>query len=98
MSIAYLVGFRLRDGQRERFLDLLTAVMDAMRHEATYRAATLHADPDDPTRFLLHEIWADHDDVVNVQLHRPYRRAWHAALPELLREERRIEVWRPVEP
>ncbi len=98
MSIAYLVGFRLREGKRERFLDLLTAVMDAMRHEATYRAATLHADPDDPTHFLLHEIWADHDDVVNVQLHRPYRRAWHAALPELLREERRIEVWRPVEP
>ncbi|MFH6785473.1 MULTISPECIES: putative quinol monooxygenase [Methylobacterium] len=97
MSVAYVVAFQLRPGQRERFLRLLTGVMEAMRHEATYRAATLHEDPDDPTRFLLHEIWADHEDVVNVQIHRPYRRAWHEALPELLQEDRSIAMWRPIE-
>ncbi|TNC10719.1 antibiotic biosynthesis monooxygenase [Methylobacterium terricola] len=97
MSVAYTITFTLRRGQRERFLRLLTEVMEAMRHEATYRGATLHEDPGDPARFLLHDIWADHEDVVNVQIHRPYRQAWHEALPDLLQGERRIEIWRPID-
>lgn len=96
MSVAYLIEFRVRDGQRERFLHLLTQVLTAMAHEATYRAATLHEDPADPQRFLLHEVWADHDDVVQVQLNRWYRKDWHEALPDLLEHDRRIEVWQPV--
>lgn len=96
MSVAYVIEFRVRDGQRERFLRLLTDVLAAMAHEANYRDATLHEDPADPKRFLLHEVWADHDDVVAVQIHRPYRRDWHEALPELLEGDRQIEVWLPV--
>lgn len=97
MSVAYLIEFKVRAGQRIRFLDLLTDVLGTMAQEANYIAATLHEDPDDPKRFLLHEVWVDHEDVVNVQIHRPYRQDWHAALPQLLEGERRIEVWRPIE-
>lgn len=96
MSVAYVIEFRVRPGQRERFLRLLGDVLEAMRNEETYRSAMLHVDPDDPLRFLLHEVWADHADVMNVQLHRAYRREWHDALPELLDGERRISVWRPL--
>ncbi|WP_370640101.1 hypothetical protein [Aurantimonas sp. HBX-1] len=35
---------------------------------------------------------------MTIQLGRAYRREWHAALPELLEEERRISVWQPLEP
>ncbi|WAJ26104.1 putative quinol monooxygenase [Antarcticirhabdus aurantiaca] len=96
MSVAYLIEFQVREDQRGRFLSLLADVLDAMKQEATYCSATLHEDPGDPSRFLLHEVWTDHEDVVNVQIHRPYRQDWHAALPELLEGERRIEVWQPV--
>ncbi len=41
--------------------------MEAMRPEANDGGATLHEDPGDPTRFLLHEIRADRRDIVNVQ-------------------------------
>ncbi len=98
MSIAYVIEFTVRPSERERFLHLITGVLDAMRHEATYRSAMLHEDPNDSLRFLLHEVWADHDDVVNVQLGRPYRRDWHEALPDLLADDRRIGVWRPISP
>ncbi|MEH6718802.1 MAG: putative quinol monooxygenase [Aurantimonas endophytica] len=97
MSVAYVIEFEVRPGERGRFLALLTGVLEAMRHEETYRGATLHVDPDDPLRFLLHEVWVDHEEVVNVQLRRDYRREWHAALPELLAVERRISVWQPIE-
>ncbi|WP_061936016.1 putative quinol monooxygenase [Aureimonas sp. AU22] len=96
MSVAYVIHFTVRDGQRERFLRLLTDVLYAMAHEVNYRGAVLHEDPADPNRFLLHEVWADHDDVVKVQIHRSYRREWHEALRELLDGDRTIEVWRPV--
>jgi quinol monooxygenase YgiN len=97
MSVAYTIEFEVRPGERERFLSLLGDVMRAMSREETYRGAMLHEDPERPLHFLLHEVWADHDEVVDVQLHRPYRAEWHAALPEIIVGERRIGIWRPIE-
>ena len=96
MSVTYLIVFTVRPEQRERFLSLLNGVLDAMRDETTFINATLHSDPADPDRFLLHETWADHQDVVDVQIKRAYRDAWHAALPELLVNPRDISVWQPL--
>jgi quinol monooxygenase YgiN len=96
MSVTYVIGFRVRQGQREPFLSLLNTVLDAMRHEAMFIEATLHAHPDDDHRFLLHETWVDHQDVLDVQLKREYRQEWHAALPDLLEGEREISQWWPL--
>ncbi|WP_439577763.1 putative quinol monooxygenase [Elioraea sp.] len=96
MPVAFIVTLHVKPGQEDTFLRLLTPVLDAMRHEATFVNAVLHRDPEDPTRFMLYETWADLDDVVEVQLKRAYRRAYHEALPALLRVERGIGVWQPV--
>jgi len=93
MSVTYLIVFDVRTGQTGRFLDLLNGVLDAMRHEANFRDAALHRDPAAPERFMLIETWADHADVLEVQLHRPYRAAWHAALDEILAQPRAITMW-----
>jgi quinol monooxygenase YgiN len=96
MTVTYLVGFSVKPNERERFLSLLNGVLDAMRHEANFRNATLHRDPTDSCRFLLHETWADHQDVIDVQLSRSYRQEWHAALPNILEKPREISVWEPM--
>ena len=96
MSETYVITFHVAKGNRERFRALLDPVLDAMRHEDSFVRASLHVDPENLDVFQLHETWADHDDVVNVQLLRPYRAAWHAALPELLERPRDIQVWRPL--
>ena len=96
MPVAFTVMLHVKPGQEQRFLDLLTPVLDAMRHESAFINAVLHRDPQDPTRFMLYETWADLDDVVQVQLKREYRRAYHDALPGLLRSERGIAVWHPM--
>lgn len=96
MSVTYLIEFHVRPAQRGRFLQLLNAVLDAMRHEAMFISATLHVDPGADNRFLLHEIWRSHEDVLAVQIARPYREEWHAALPDLLNGERRISIWQPM--
>ncbi len=96
MSITYVIGFQVRPQQFERFQSLLDGVLDAMRHEPMFVSATLHHDPENPCRLMLHETWADHQDVLDVQLQRPYREAWHEALDEVLEGPRKIEVWRPL--
>ena len=93
MPVTYVIRFQVVPGRREQFLDLLQGVLDAMRAEPTFHEAILHEDPASDHRFMLYETWESHEDVLNVQLHRPYRRAWHAALPDLLQADRDISIW-----
>lgn len=95
-EVVFVVTLEVRPGREEGFLGLLRPVLDAMRHEPNFVNAVLHRDPDDPARFMLYETWADLDDVVSVQMKRPYRAAYEARLPDLLKAPRRAEVWRPM--
>ena len=96
MAVTYLIKFHVVPERRDQFLGLLEGVLDAMRAEPTFHEAILHRDPASEYRFTLYETWESHEDVVSVQLHRPYRRAFHEALPALLERERDITVWEPL--
>jgi quinol monooxygenase YgiN len=94
--VTFIVTLALRPGCKEEFLDLLMPALDAMRHETTFINAVLHQDPQDPARFMIYETWADLDDVVEIQMHREYRKAYWERLPALLREPRQVETWKPM--
>ena len=96
MAVTYLVKFQVVPERRAEFLERLQGVLDAMRGEPMFHEAILHRDPQSECRFMLYETWEDHEDVLSVQLHRPYRRAWHEALPTLLEQERDISTWQPI--
>lgn len=96
MNETYVITFHVKPDQRERFLALLDPVLEAMRHEETFVRAAFHVDPERPDVFQLHETWTDREDVLNVQLQRPYRAEWHAALDEVLMRPREIQVWQPL--
>jgi quinol monooxygenase YgiN len=94
--ITYLIIFDVVPERRGEFLELLGGVLDAMRTETTFCEAILHRDPEREDRFMLYETWESHEDVVEVQLTRPYRKAWHDALPRVLQRERDVTIWRPI--
>src|SRR5690349_1016028 len=96
MPVTYLIKFAVLPERRNQFLGLIEAVQDAMREEPTFLEAVLHKDPASENSFMLYETWESHEDVVNVQLHRSYRRAWHEALPTILERERDIAIWEPL--
>ncbi|WFU77005.1 antibiotic biosynthesis monooxygenase [Bradyrhizobium sp. CB2312] len=75
---------------------LLGMVLDAMRNEPTFHQAVLHRDPASEYRFMLYETWESHEELLNVQIKRSYRNAWHEALPGLLVRDRDIEIWEPL--
>ena len=91
-----IVSIHVKPDCREEFLRLLAPVLDAMRHEPTFINAVLHEDPEDPTRFMLYETWADRDDLVEVQMRRDYRQAYERRLPAITREPRQARLWRPL--
>ncbi|HEX7074161.1 MAG TPA: putative quinol monooxygenase [Hyphomicrobiaceae bacterium] len=95
-GVAVTVEIRVKGGHDEEFLQLLTPVLDEMRHETTFINAILHRDPEDPTRFMLYETWADLNELAEVQLQRAYRKAYIDRLPAILREERKITIWQPL--
>lgn len=94
--VVYVITVDIKPGCAAEFLALLTPVLDAMRHEASFINAVLHRDEADPNRFMLYETWTDHDEVLGVQMHRAYRQAYWQRLPELLARPRDIQVWRPL--
>ncbi|MBP0595513.1 antibiotic biosynthesis monooxygenase [Paraburkholderia sp. LEh10] len=98
MQVTYVVRFQVLPDKLERFLALLNGVLDAMRDEPDFHEAVLHRDPDSPCRLLLYETWEcrEHggEDQREEQIHRPYRRAYHEALAELLVRPREVTEWR----
>lgn len=96
MAITYQITFDIRSDRMADFLALLNPVLDAMRHEASFIDAQLFQDPNHSNRLMLVETWADHEEVMAVQIHRPYRAAYTAALPDLLSSPRVIEIWQPL--
>jgi quinol monooxygenase YgiN len=94
--VAVLITLQIRPGREAEFLDLLTPVLDAMRAEPSFITASLHRDPADASRFLLHEVWADRTELIEVQVKRPYRDAFWARLPDLLAAPREVREWRPM--
>lgn len=96
MAVTFVIRFEVNPDRVEEFKTLLNGVLDAMRHEATFHDAILLRDPTSETRFLLYETWETLEDVLQVQVHRPYREQWHAALPHLLAKPRDIETWEPL--
>lgn len=96
MPVTYVIRFDVCADGVDRFLLLLNEVLDAMREEPNFYEAMLHRDPDAAHRFMLYETWEDHADVLETQMHRPYRQAYHDALPSLLAAPRDISVWQPM--
>jgi quinol monooxygenase YgiN len=96
MAVTYLIKFDVALDQSERFLALLNGVLDAMRSEPMFHQAFLHEDPEAANRFMLLETWESHENVLEVQLKRAYREAWHQALPERLSKPRDASIWEPL--
>jgi len=94
--VTYSIIFDVVPERREEFLERLGGVLDAMRSEPTFCEAVLHRDPERADRFMLYETWESHEEVLEVQLARPYRIAWHEALPRVLQRERDVTIWQPV--
>jgi len=96
MSVTYVVEFEVRPEKLSLFSQLLRDVLDRMRHESTFIEAKLLRNPEHLNAFKLVETWANHDNVVQVQIQRPYRAELNSRFDELLASPRKVSTWEEV--
>ncbi|MGH8532717.1 MAG: putative quinol monooxygenase [Gammaproteobacteria bacterium] len=52
--------------------------------EPTFIGTSVHRDPEDPTHFVIYEVWRNRENFETVEKKRPYRRAYEESLDRLL--------------
>ncbi|HEU5121814.1 MAG TPA: antibiotic biosynthesis monooxygenase [Candidatus Saccharimonadales bacterium] len=78
------------------FKQILNQVADAAKVESSLISNIAHQDPEDETKFMLWEMWADQKEFFEVQMLRDYRKPYEARLVELLAEPREVRIWNPL--
>jgi quinol monooxygenase YgiN len=78
------------------FKQILNQVADAAKAEASLISNIAHQDPEDVTKFMLWEMWADQKEFFEVQMLREYRKPYEARLVEMLAEPREVRIWNPL--
>ena len=85
-----------KPGCEDEYYAFVQTILDEMRKEPTFINTVCHRDPEDPTSFFMYETWIDREDFFENQMKKPYRLAYEARLPELLRKPREVKVWEPL--
>lgn len=91
-----VVHNHVKAGFEEEYIDLVSPVLDAMRHEKTFVNTVLNRDPQNKSRFMLFETWLDKKEFLEVQMTREYRKIYEARLPSILKRPRVMEYWEPI--
>ena len=90
------VSFSIRPEHSDEFLEIVSRVIDAMRHEPNFVSTTLCRDPDVSGRFFLFETWKSRARFVEEDMAQAYRRPYEARLSEIQLADRQISEWRQV--
>lgn len=90
--IAFVVRLPGKPEHRDELETRLLEVLDAMSHEPDFVNTYLHRSVEDPDTLVLYETWACSAEYFRAHhLKLPYRQAYEAVLPSLLKRERSIE-------
>jgi quinol monooxygenase YgiN len=91
-----LVFLPLKPGARERFQRMLFEVAEHIAKEPDFVSASVYEDMDDPDTIVLYESWVgSREHLLKTQLSKTYRKEYEAALPQLLKAERRFVFLKP---
>lgn len=90
------VTFSIKPEHADEFVEIVSRVIDRMRHEENFVSTTLCRDPAAPGRFFLFETWKNRARFLAEDLSREYREPYSARLAEIQAEERAFEEWEQI--
>ena len=91
-----LVFLPVKPEARERFRKMLFEIAEHIAKEPDFVNASVHEDMDDPDTLVVHETWiGSREHLLKTHLSKPYRQEYEAALPQMLKAERRIVFLKP---
>jgi quinol monooxygenase YgiN len=83
-EFALVVDVKTKPGLEREYQRVMTGVVERQTAEPTYVGTSGHRNPDDPTHFVIYEVWRDRENFETVQKKKPYRRAYEESLDRLL--------------
>jgi quinol monooxygenase YgiN len=83
-EFALIVEIKTKPGMDREYERLMMEVVQRQTAEPSYVGTSVHRDPEDPTHFLLYEVWRDRENFENVEMKRTYRRSYEESLDRLL--------------
>jgi quinol monooxygenase YgiN len=94
---AFIVHLPGKPEHRAEIEEKLLHVLEQMSKEPDFINTHLNRSVEDPDTLVLYETWACSEDHFREHhLSLPYRQAYEAALPRLLKAERTLEFLTPV--
>jgi quinol monooxygenase YgiN len=87
-EFALVVDVKTKPGHEREYESLMGDVVERQTAEPTYIGTTVHHDPDDPTHFVLYEVWRDRENFETIQMKRDYRKRYEESLNRLLERPR----------
>jgi len=95
-QFGFFVHIQVKPGSEHEFLTGLNQNLDKVRVEPAFINCFILQDEEDPTKFVLYEIWeGTREDFFNVQMTQPYRQPYEESLTRLLAKPRDIQTnWR----
>ena len=82
-----------RDGTDADVAALFRYMFDIVSREPSCRLLRAQRSVSDPSHYLLYEEWDDHDEFVDVQLKRPYRREFAERMQKLKATDSKMEIF-----
>lgn len=87
------ITVEVHPGREAEYLELVSEVIDHMRHEPTFINTFLSRDRADPCRFFIYETWVDREDFYAHRRDAPYKKKCQSRLAELLRTPMVTAEW-----
>jgi quinol monooxygenase YgiN len=91
--VAVLVKLRLRSEREAEFRSELDAVLQQVRAEPACLLIQGHQDPDDPTSFMLFEVWESREAFAEFEQGRSYLRDYMTRVRPWWSEPRDLTMW-----
>ena len=97
-GFAAIVTLKARPASLDQLKARLSEIGTAMSQEQEFKHAWVHALADDPNTVLIYEAWScSFEYFMDNLFTRPYRHDYEAELTDMLREERKIEIFNYVQ-
>ncbi len=70
--VVLIVNLKLKCGRESEFAQELRDILEQVRREPACVSITGHQNPDDPTSFMLIEVWRSREEFDEFETGRPY--------------------------
>lgn len=93
-SVIALVYFQAKSGMEKAVLETAAEASELSSYESGCVTINIHQDPDNPSHFMVYEVWSDADYFENEHSKQPYVVSGREKVEELCVAPLDVKLWK----